>query len=116
MPRRKRRIPRFKAGQWVRLGGHSKNFDVFNSMQGKGPWRITSMVYDGAYESDTPPLSPWRAVLDLPGVEYAPSFWEEHLALDLFYSAIHEAVNTKEKEPNDRKNKEARVARRSKVA
>ena len=48
-----------------------------------------------AYESDTPPLSPWRAVLDLPGVEYAPSFWEEHLALDLFYSAIHEAVNTK---------------------
>lgn len=98
MPRKKKAQPKFKIGQWVRLSENSKQFDCFDRFQSKGPWQITGMIYNPEYEDEP---SPWRAVLTVPPESYPPSFWEEHLMLDTFYNAIHEAVQTKEKEDHD---------------
>ncbi len=89
MPRTKKTKPKFKVGDWVRLSEGSRDYDVFNPLQGKGPWKILSMHYDEVYEENP---SPWYAVLDLQGVPIGGCFWEEHIQLDVFMTTAHAAV------------------------
>lgn len=101
MSRKKKTKQTFKVGQWVRLSedGLYKAHLWPNVAKAHGPWKIIQMDYYEDYE-DIP--SPWSVILE--GHEELSAkhdcLFEEHVRLDVFMTAAHEAV---ERRPRGKK-------------